>query len=134
MAGDHAAVPIGREPTRHVILAGLILLAILAAYALALTFPVTPWLVLPEPATSRLAPAADGLWHDAGMRKPKYSVRIGNVYFLSRIGLSLRWAAAGVTPDQLAPEIRHLLSRLDQVEAQQAAAERTTQPDSDAAV
>ena len=70
------------------------------------------------------------------MRKPKYSVRIGNVYFLARIGLSLRWAAAGVTPDQLAPEIRHLLLRLDQVEAQQAAAERAAQakPDNDAAV
>src|SRR5262249_7662103 len=26
------------------------------------------------------------------MSEPKYSVRIGNVYFLARIGLSLRWA------------------------------------------
>jgi hypothetical protein len=70
------------------------------------------------------------------MRKPKYSVRIGNVYFLARIGLSLRWAAAGTTPDQLAPEIRHLLARLDQVEAQEAAAERTAtaKSDGDAAV
>jgi hypothetical protein len=68
------------------------------------------------------------------MRKPKYSVRIGNVYFLARIGLSLRWAAAGTTPDQLAPEVRHLLLRLDQVEAQEAAAEPTAKPDNDAAV
>jgi hypothetical protein len=70
------------------------------------------------------------------MRKPKYSVRIGNVYFLARIGLSLRWAAAGFASDQLAPEIRHLLARLDQVEAQQAAAEHaaTAKPDNDAAV
>ena len=70
------------------------------------------------------------------MRKPKYSVCIGNVYFLARIGLSLRWAAAGTTPDQLAPEVKHLLSRLDQVEAQEAAAELTAKakPDNDAAV
>jgi hypothetical protein len=68
------------------------------------------------------------------MRKPKYSVRIGNVYFLARIGLSLRWAAAGVAPDQLAPDVRHLLTRLAQVEAQQAATEHTAKakPDSDA--
>jgi hypothetical protein len=71
-----------------------------------------------------------------GMRKPKYSVRIGNVYFLARIGLTLRWAAAGLAPDQLAPEVRHLLTRLDQVEAAQAAAERTAavKPDNDAAI
>jgi outer membrane murein-binding lipoprotein Lpp len=70
------------------------------------------------------------------MRKPKYSVRIGNVYFLARIGLSLRWAAASAAPDQLAPEIRHLLARLDQVEAQEAAAEHAAaaKSDSDAAV
>jgi hypothetical protein len=81
-------------------------------------------------------PAAGHLWHDPGMRKPKYSVRIGNVYFLARIGLSLRWAAAGMAPDQLAPEIAHLLARLDQVEAQQAAAAPTAKPtpDSDAAI
>ena len=43
-----------------------------------------------------------------------------------------RWFA----PDQLPPEIRHLLARLDQVEAQQAAAERTAtdKSDNDAAV
>jgi hypothetical protein len=70
------------------------------------------------------------------MRKPKYSVRIGNVYFLARIGLSLRWAAAGAAPDQLAPEVTHLLARLDQAEAQQAAAEHAAaaKSDNDAAV
>jgi hypothetical protein len=69
------------------------------------------------------------------MRKPKYSVRIGNVYFLARIGLSLRWAAAGAAPDQLAPEVAHLLARLDQVEAQQAAADTATaKSDNDTAV
>lgn len=69
------------------------------------------------------------------MRSHKYSVRIGNVYFLARIGLSLRWAAAGAAPDQLTQEVRHLLTRLDQVEAQQAAdhAAQAT-PDNDAAV
>jgi hypothetical protein len=71
-----------------------------------------------------------------GMSKPKYSVRIGNVYFLARIGLSLRWAAAGVASEQLAPEVRQLLTRLAQVEAQQDAAEHKAKakPDNDAAV
>jgi len=70
------------------------------------------------------------------MTKSKDSVRIGNVYFLTRIGLSLRWAAAGAGPDELGPEIRHLLARLDQAEAQQAADERTgaAKPENDAAV
>jgi hypothetical protein len=68
------------------------------------------------------------------MRKPKYSVRVGNVYFLSRIGLSLRWATQGMAPDALAPDVKHLLARLDQLEAHEAAAEGAGKPDSDAAV
>jgi hypothetical protein len=68
------------------------------------------------------------------MRKSKYSVRIGNVYFLARIGLSLRWAAAAAASDQLTPEVRHLLQRLDQVEAQEAAADLTAKPDNDAVI
>jgi hypothetical protein len=75
------------------------------------------------------------------MSKSKYSVRVGNVYFLSRIGLSLRWATQGIAREELAPDIRHLLTRLDQLEAleaqgadaQAAAAERAS-PDNDAAV
>ena len=69
------------------------------------------------------------------MRKSKYSVRIGNVYFLTRIGLSLRWAADGAAPEEVGPEVKHLLTRLAQVEAQQAAAETsaTGKPESDAA-
>jgi hypothetical protein len=69
------------------------------------------------------------------MRKSKYSVRIGNVYFLTRIGLSLRWAADGAAPEEVGPEVEHLLTRLAQVEAQQAAAEAsaTGKPESDAA-
>jgi hypothetical protein len=51
----------------------------------------------------------------------KYSVRVGNVYFLSRVGLSLRWATQGLAPDALAPDVRHLLARLDQLEAQELA-------------
>ena len=67
------------------------------------------------------------------MSKPKYSVRVGNVYFLARIGLSLRWATQGVAPDELAPEIRHLLARLDQIEEQDLAAQ-AAEPDNDAAL
>lgn len=66
------------------------------------------------------------------MTRSKYSVRIGNVYFLSRIGLSLRWATEGLAPEQLSPDVRNLLARLDQIEAQELAA-RGNDTDSDAA-
>ncbi|HEX5958122.1 MAG TPA: hypothetical protein VFY92_05625 [Hyphomicrobiaceae bacterium] len=66
------------------------------------------------------------------MSKSKYSVRVGNVFFLSRIGLSLRWATQGMSGEALAPEVRHLLARLEQLEAQELAGQ-DGQSDSDAA-
>jgi hypothetical protein len=52
----------------------------------------------------------------------KYTVRIGNVYFLSRIGLSLRWATRHIAPAQLPDDVSHLLARLDELEARETAA------------
>jgi hypothetical protein len=62
-------------------------------------------------------------------RKPKYTVRVDNVYFLTRIGLSLRWATQGVAREALPADIRRLLAGLDEVEAQQAAAHEVGEPD-----
>ena len=66
------------------------------------------------------------------MSNSKYSVRVGNVYFLSRIGLSLRWATQGVAGEELTSEVKHLLARLDQLEAQELA-EQQSASDRDAA-
>jgi hypothetical protein len=60
--------------------------------------------------------------------KRKYTVRVDNVYFLSRIGLSLRWATRGIAHQDLPVEIRQLLARLDELEAQETAARSETQP------
>jgi hypothetical protein len=49
--------------------------------------------------------------------KPKYAARIDNIYFLSRIGLSLRWATRGIAREDLPARIKHLLARLDRLEA-----------------
>jgi hypothetical protein len=51
------------------------------------------------------------------MGKPKYTARIDNVFFLSRIGLSLRWATQGIAREDLPGNIRDLLARLDRLEA-----------------
>jgi hypothetical protein len=51
------------------------------------------------------------------MGKPKYTARIDNVFFLSRIGLSLRWATQDIAREDLPANIRHLLARLDRLEA-----------------
>jgi hypothetical protein len=59
--------------------------------------------------------------------KRKYTVRVDNVYFLSRIGLSLRWATKGIAPQDLPSDIRQLLTGLDEVEAREAAL-ATAQP------
>ena len=57
--------------------------------------------------------------------RPKYTARIDNIYFLSRIGLSLRWATVGMARDDLPANIRHLLARLDRLEARGRAKEET---------
>jgi hypothetical protein len=46
---------------------------------------------------------------------------VGNVYFLSRIGLSLRWATEGAARDDLPTDVRQLLAQLDELEAQDVA-------------
>jgi hypothetical protein len=54
----------------------------------------------------------------------KYTVRIGNVFFLSRIGLSLRWAAQNIDGHDIPADVRQLLARLEKVEAEEQAAQR----------
>jgi len=50
-------------------------------------------------------------------RKPKYVAQIENVYFVRRIGASLREATADIARQDLPEDIRHLLRRLDRLEA-----------------
>lgn len=61
---------------------------------------------------ARLAGEQSGL-----MGKSKDAVRIDNIYFLSRIGLSLRWATRDIARRDLPPDIRRLLARLDRLDA-----------------
>jgi hypothetical protein len=51
------------------------------------------------------------------MQKSKYTARVGNIYFLSHVGVSLRWATQHIAHDELPANIKHLLGRLDRVEA-----------------
>jgi hypothetical protein len=51
------------------------------------------------------------------MSKSKYTARIDNIYFLSRIGSSLRWATQDISHQELPANIKHLLARLDRLEA-----------------
>jgi hypothetical protein len=51
------------------------------------------------------------------MANPKYAARVDNIYFLGRIGESLRWATEDVAREQLPANIQHLLARLDRLEA-----------------
>jgi hypothetical protein len=50
-------------------------------------------------------------------KSPKYAVRIDNIYFLDRIGASLRWATEDIAREELPADIKHLLNRLDRLEA-----------------
>ena len=52
-------------------------------------------------------------------RKPKYVAQIDNVYFVRRIGTSLRHATADIAQEELPANIRHLLRRLERLEAKQ---------------
>lgn len=49
--------------------------------------------------------------------KPAYAARIDNIYFLSRIGQSLRWVTGDIPREELPADIRRLLARLDRFEA-----------------
>ena len=50
------------------------------------------------------------------MDKPKYTARIENIYFLTRIGETLRWATQDIADEELPANIKHLLAQLDRLE------------------
>jgi hypothetical protein len=47
------------------------------------------------------------------MADPKYAARIDNIYFLGRIGETLRRATDDIAREQLPANIQHLLDRLE---------------------
>jgi hypothetical protein len=47
----------------------------------------------------------------------KYTARVDNIYFLPRIGISLRWATQDIIKTDLPPNVRDLLRRLERLEA-----------------
>jgi hypothetical protein len=51
------------------------------------------------------------------MDKPKYTARIENIYFLARIGETLRWATQDIADEELPTNIKYLLAKLDRLEA-----------------
>jgi hypothetical protein len=51
------------------------------------------------------------------MGKAKYTAQIENIYFLSRIGATLRWATQDIEREELPPDVKRLLGRLDRLEA-----------------
>ena len=50
------------------------------------------------------------------MDKPKYTARIENIYFLTRIGETLRWATQDMADEELPANIKRLLAKLDRLE------------------
>ena len=46
----------------------------------------------------------------------KYAAQIDNIYFLERIGYSLRWATADMAREELPDSIRRLLRKLERTE------------------
>jgi hypothetical protein len=50
------------------------------------------------------------------MPNPKYAAQIGNIFFLGRIGSTLRWATADIVREELPADIQHLLRRLERQE------------------
>ena len=57
-------------------------------------------------------------------KKPKYVTRIDNIYFINRVGASLREATVHITAEELPENIRLLLRRLKRQEVR--AKPRTT--------
>jgi hypothetical protein len=53
------------------------------------------------------------------MGNSKYTARIDNIYFLDRIGESLRWATEDIAREELPANILHLLARLDRLQARE---------------
>jgi len=69
--------------------------------------------------------AKRSLWNSAGKemnysasmeKQPKYVARIDNIYFINRIGTSLREATSNITMQELPENIRLLLRRLKRME------------------
>jgi hypothetical protein len=58
------------------------------------------------------------------MGKPKYVARVDNVYFLHRVGNSLRWATSDILLEELPEHIRLLLRRLERLEQREAMLKR----------
>jgi hypothetical protein len=58
----------------------------------------------------------DPLVSTADSHMKKYAARVGNIYFLSHISPSLRWATEDTARDELPTKIKELLARLDQLE------------------
>jgi hypothetical protein len=52
------------------------------------------------------------------MTRIKSAAQADNVVFLSRIGATLRRATQDIAREELPPDVRHLLRRLERVEAQ----------------
>jgi hypothetical protein len=65
------------------------------------------------------------------MAEWKYTARIDNIYFLPRVGSSLRWATQDIAREELPANIKHLLAKLDRLEARAKAT--TLQCDNDPA-
>ena len=51
------------------------------------------------------------------MTRTKSVARLDNVVFLSRIGATLRWATQDIAREDLPPDVRRLLGRLERLEA-----------------
>jgi hypothetical protein len=49
-------------------------------------------------------------------KRPKYVARIDNIYFINRIGTSLREVTSNITTQELPENIRLLLRRLKRME------------------
>ncbi len=61
------------------------------------------------------------------MRKPRHTAQIENIYFLSRIGSTLRWATQDIAREDIPTDIKRLLDRLERLEAR-AAAKKANDP------
>lgn len=51
------------------------------------------------------------------MTRTKSVARLDNVVFLSRIGATLRWATQDIAREDIPPDVRRLLRRLERLEA-----------------
>ncbi len=51
------------------------------------------------------------------MTRTKFVAQLDNVVFLSRIGATLRWATQDIAREDIPPDVRRLLRRLERLEA-----------------